>query len=318
MKNLYHLSAEKLNTMKIVDWGYTEQLEPISFDHYDQWINANLFGPLKYLADQRKDKRKSLKNVCPACESAIVFLFDYREAKKLIDSKKRQYKIASYSIGFDDQDYHFWIKDKLELIANNLKNQISNLEYQISLDVHPVLERDLAYRAGLGWFGKNSMLINKEFGSYQLIGSLLLNQKLSLKSQALETDHCGTCTRCIEACPTEAINGEARTLDSQKCISTFTIELFKDEKPPKGYPTYSGEIFGCDICQEVCPWNSKPLVKAETLQQSQLLNYFDRSLDKIDSELNELSNKQFKNKFKSTSFERLGKKGMLKNLKYYK
>ena len=187
-------------------------------------------------------------------------------------------------------------------------------DYDISLDVHPVLERDLAYRAGLGWFGKNSMLIHQNFGSYFLIGSLILHEKLDLTQRHLETDHCGNCRRCIDACPTQAILENERTLDTKKCISTYTIEIFKEAPAPDGYPNVSNEIFGCDICQEVCPWVKKNAGETK-LDSSWLVEFFDRSQGEIYNEISSLSNKEFKTKFRSTSLERLGKKGLLKNLK---
>lgn len=317
MKDLFSLSRESLLEQGVVDWGYTQELEPRSYDHYLSWVDQGLAGPLKYLGDGRKLKRKSLKNVFPECESALSFLFDYRSAKKFQIRKKSKFQIAAFTVGFKDQDYHFWIKDKLEFVGESLKKENSSLEFKISLDVHPVLERDLAYRSGLGWFGKNSMLIQRALGSYNIIGSLLINQKLALKKPKLELDHCGHCTRCIDACPTKAISLKERTINSAKCISCFTIETFKDSSPPLGYPSASHDVFGCDICQEVCPWNSKTLSLVSEIQGSELVDFFNRSLGDIYSDIESMSNKGFKTFFKQTSFERVGKKGLLKNLKYY-
>ncbi|MAX66929.1 MAG: tRNA epoxyqueuosine(34) reductase QueG [Bacteriovoracaceae bacterium] len=318
MNQLFSLSPKLMADARVVDWAYTEKLEPTTYQAYLNWIDHKSHGPLNYLADERKEKRKNLKEIFPQCQSALVFLFDYRDSKKTIEKLNPSNKIASYTVGFEDQDYHFWIKDKLNNFARILQKDIKNLEYQFSLDVHPVLERDLAYRSGLGWFGKNSMLISRKYGSYTIIGSLLLNQRLDLLPKTLETDHCGSCTRCLQACPTNAIMNETRTIDTKKCISTFTIELFKDAIPPAGYPPESHEVFGCDICQEVCPWNNKALQKVEgQVKESSLVSFFDRDLKQIYSELEQMSNKEYKTFFKGTSFERLGKKGMLKNLKYY-
>ncbi len=317
MNNLLGLLASKLSSFKIVDNAYSEELIPRTYDYYTKWVEEGMHGPLNYLADHRMDKRKSLKEVYPDCESFITFLFDYRDAKKFQLENNPTQKIASYTVGFDDQDYHYWIKEKLDFIGNYLKEKHPKLEYQISLDIHPVLERDLAQRAGLGWFGKNSMLINKSFGSYQLIGSLLLNQKLEVASREIEVDHCGNCTRCIDACPTKAILPGRRTIDSSLCISTFTIETFKDEAAPAGYPVESQEVFGCDICQEVCPWNRKPLSVTSPLQESKLVSFFNRDLNLIIQDIESMSNKGFKTFFKHTSFERVGKRGLLKNLRPY-
>jgi epoxyqueuosine reductase len=317
MKNILNISAEHLLSNKVVTWGYSEELKPKTYPAFLKWIDQNYNGPLKYLEDHRKLKRESLTEVYPECQSAIVFLFDYRDSKKYQMNHEQKHKIASYTIGFEDEDYHVWIRNKLEAFGDKLKEQNPELEYKISLDIHPVLERDLAQRAGLGWFGKNSMIISREFGSYNLIGSLLLNQKFELEQKEIEADHCGTCTRCIDACPTKAIIPGSRTIDSNLCISTFTIELFKDAEPPTGYPVESQEVFGCDICQEVCPWNIKTLKGVEELGESKLVEFFNRDLKDICSEIELMSNKQFKTFFKDTSFERVGKKGLLKNLKYY-
>ena len=302
---------------QIVDFGYTEELEPRTYKEFLQWIELNYNGPLNYLADHRKDIRKSLKDVYSDCESSLVFLFDYRSSKKFIEETKPKNKIASYTVGFEDQDYHFWIKEKLERMGRDLQAVFNGLEFKLSLDIHPVLERDLAERAGLGWFGKNSMIINQKFGSYNLIGSLLLNQKLPLNFRPSVADHCGNCTRCLDACPTNAILDGSRTIDSSKCISTFTIELFKDSQPPTGYPSQENEVFGCDICQEVCPWNIKPMQTASKIESSDLVDFFNRDLSEVCCDIEAMSNKNFKTFFKSTSFERVGKRGLLKNLKYY-
>ena len=317
MKDLLNVSIESMSGMQIVDWAYTEELIPRTYQEYLTWVANKHNGPLKYLEDERKEKRESLKNVFPECESSLVFLFDYRAAKKFQQKNKSKFNIASYSIGFEDQDYHSWIWEKLDVIGATLKQQYPDLEYKVSLDIHPVLERDMAYRSGLGWFGKNSMLISREFGSYNLIGSLLINRKLSLNNKEIETDHCGTCTKCIDACPTSAIHIDSRTIETSKCISTFTIELFKDAGPPAGYPTTSNEVFGCDICQEVCPWNHKTLNDIGEIQFSRIVDFFNRDLELVVSEVSRMSNKEYKTYFKNTSMQRLGKKGLLKNLKYY-
>ena len=289
--------------MKIIEWGYIMSSKPESWTHYEKWIDNNYHGPLKYMADERKDLRASLNNFYPEFKSALVFLFDYTSTAKK-NQNDQNYKFAAYTKGFDGIDYHYWIKDKLEKIAKDLG--IEN--YKLSIDAQPVLERDLAFRAGLGWFGKNSMLINQKKGSFFLISSILLDQELNLSTKTLETDHCGNCTRCIVACPTDAIVSD-RVIDANKCISTFTIETFKEAEPPKGYPTARGEIFGCDICQEVCPWNSKPLLNSVSDNKEV---HFEEIFQNTD--LNQISNREFKRIFKGTSLERTGRVGLLKNI----
>lgn len=190
-----------------------------------------------------------------------------------------------------------------------------------------MLERDLAMRAGMGWFGKNSMIINRHHGSFFIIGSLLLNKKINvLKENKIEADHCGQCTRCIEACPTNAIDPVSRTIVARDCISTFTIEQFKLETvPSEKMSLKSGFIFGCDICQDVCPWNKRvdrilPPMNSIFFhdQQMKILNFFlKRDLKQISRELDTLSEGQFKKQFKNTSFERSGKRGLFKNFLFY-
>lgn len=289
--------------MKIVDWSYTTDFKTHSLDHYNSWIKNSLHGPLGYMADERKTLREEVKNFYPEFKSALVFLFDYTPAAKK-NIQDQNYKFAAYTKGFDGYDYHYWIKEKLDHLAKELKLT----DYKLSIDAQPVLERDLAYRAGLGWFGKNSMLISRDKGSFFLISAILLNIELDLTQREIETDHCGTCTRCIDACPTEAIVAD-KVIDANKCISTFTIELFKEAQPPKGYPTPRGEIFGCDICQQVCPWNSKPLDKAQVSDEVEFEKTFNQT------NLEAISNREFKRVFKGTSLERTGRVGLLKNLK---
>lgn len=319
MKPLFNLSIQELQNDQIVDWGYTECLKASSYRYFDEWIQKEKHGPLKYLADHRKDLREHLHKFYPEAKSLICFLFDYTKQKKALDKLNPTYKVASYTQGFDGKDYHYWIGEKLKKIGGVLSADIPSLEFKISLDIHPVLERDFAQQVGLGWFGKNSMLINREYGSFNLIGTLIFNQKLKLDQKEIETDHCGQCTRCLDACPTNAIEKDSRTLIAKRCISTYTIELFKEAEPPKGYPTQSNEVFGCDICQDVCPWNTKPLERSEEyiFRQDSIVHFFNRNKEDILKDLEAMSNNDFKKFFKHTSFQRVSKKGLIKNLNKY-
>ena len=318
MKSLLNLSAETLSDMQIVEWGYTNELKARTYPEFKQWIDKGLNSPLEYLSGERGDKREDLREYFPQAKSAIVFLFDYTSAKKFMVEKAGSQRIASYTQGFDGEDYHFWIRERLGKIGNSLVTKVDGLEFKISLDIHPVLERDLAYRAGLGWFGKNTMLISQKHGSFFLIGSLILSKTLNLNVSEIDTDHCGNCTRCIDACPTNAIMNEGLSLDTSKCISTHTIEVFKDKESPAGYPTETQEIFGCDICQDVCPWNSKPLKHTKSfLNNEKFYGFFTRDISEIYSDIESMSNNEFKRFFFGTSFYRSGKRGLLKNLRPY-
>lgn len=318
MKSTSVLDNELLKSLGVLDWGYTEESIPLSLSHYENWTNSLHHGSLNYLADHRKHLRRDLRLVYPDFQSALVFLFSYQAAKKWM-LENNQHSVAAYTLGFEGEDYHRALKSRLTRIAESI--QKPELKFFLSIDAQPVLERDLAYRAGLGWFGKNSMLINQNEGSYFIIGSILLNQKLSLEKAKLDVDHCGHCTACADACPTNAINVETRTLEAAKCISTYTIEVFKESEPPVGYDKSRGEIFGCDICQDVCPWNRKPLLRTiAELKLKDSLTYlkewlFDWPKDKLKSFISGETNRGIRKKFFGTPFDRPGKEGWLKNFK---
>lgn len=320
MKDLLQANSEFLSSLGVVDWGYTESSVPVSLNHYEKWVNHDSHLPLTYLGDHRKNLRKDLRNVYPSFQSALVFLFSYRPAKKWMLENNR-HEIAAYSLGFEGEDYHRALQVKLNQIFEKI--YFDGLEKFISLDAQPILERDLAYRAGLGWFGKNSMLINQKEGSYFIIGSLLLNKTLSLSTPTLDIDHCGNCNACVEACPTQAIDSSSRTLNAQKCISTFTIETFKDIEPPIGMEKSRGEIFGCDICQDVCPWNKKPLQREESkLELKNELKFLKElfygfSREQLYETLDSMTGRGLRRVLFGTPFDRPGKIGWLKNLKAY-
>jgi epoxyqueuosine reductase len=312
MKSLFEFSKEDLLSLQIVDWGYTENLEAMSFDHYAQWTEAN--QELSYLIGERLLKRKNLKNIYPEIESALVFLFSYAPTQKVL-IENNNHRLAGYVLGFEGEDYHHFLRKRLTTLGEKISSS-----FKISLDIEPVLERDLAYRAGLGWFGKNSMLISRREGSYVMIGSILLPKKLPFINHNVETDHCGTCELCIKACPTDAIHPESRTIVLNKCLSTFTIEMRKMETMiPAGLDKSREEIFGCDICQDVCPWNKKKIksIIFESLhpKAQELLNYFSHPFEKLLNTLSIMSGKTFQKNYKLTPLGRTGLKGMIKNIK---
>lgn len=312
-----------LKELGILEWGYTEESKPTTYDRYESWVSSGHSSPLGYLSDHRKNLREDIKNIFPQFQSALVFLFSYQAPKKwLVENEKHQ--VAAYSLGFEGEDYHHHLKRKLELLSEHLKKTRGDLEVMISLDAQPVLERDLAHRAGLGWFGKNSMLIHQREGSYFLIGSLLLDTKLNEVQATVDTDHCGQCLACVEACPTQAIDPINRTLTANKCISTFTIEMMKDVSPPVGFEKSRGEVFGCDICQDVCPWNKKVMQRVSgILNLRQNLSFLrdwllDPQFIELRKYLEQSTNRGFKKKFFGTAFDRPGKVGWLKNFKALK
>ena len=325
-------SRELLNELDILDYGYTEDSIAASFDGYKSWVEKNHHGSLKYLEGEKLDKRQDIKKYYSEFKSAFVFLFDYSTEKRALEkfyksSKSNGFKMGSYTLIDNGEDYHLSIRRKLQHLGEQLKALRPDLNFLYALDTQPILDRDLAYRAGLGWFGKNSMLINKKYGSFFLIGSLLCDQQFEHSIKIIDTDHCGNCTACVQACPTLAIDPETRTVEVDKCIPYFTIELFKDEyNPPSGYNEMD-EIFGCDICQDVCPWNRKILASCENseiarngveLNQDIKTFFLEQSMDEITTELKGMSKKGYRKKFLNSSFERTGRDGILKNLKYKK
>lgn len=316
MKTLF--THDFLTSLGISQWGYTEISKPTSFDKFRNWLNKNQDQPLQYLKGDKADLRADLKNYFPEFQSALVFLFDYTQTKKNLTAIDNPLKIASYVLGFNGEDYHLVVRDRLQQIKEKLQEIDPEILIKFSLDTQPILERDLAFRAGLGWFGKNSMIINRDQGSYFIIGSLLLSEKLEYEVKPLETDHCGQCRKCLEACPTQAIT-EERTIISNQCLSTYTIEIFKDAEPPKLSKAHSDEFFGCDICQEVCPWNDKPLEKlsVKPVSSNLITDFFFRSKEKIKTDLENFSNNQFRKFFSGTPLARTGRIGLLKNFKLF-
>lgn len=321
------IDQELLTRLKVVDWSYTEELKAKSFQQFSNWVEQGHHGELNYLSDHRKDLRQKLDSIYPEAQSALVFLFDYfaerDELRKLYESPQSNgLKISSYVFGFNGADYHIEIANSLNQIANAIKKNHPQLEWKIALDIHPVLDRDLAQRSGLGWFGKNSMLIHQRYGSFLMIGSIILNQKLDLDTKKEDTDHCGNCTACIDACPTDAIDPNTRTLIANQCLSTWTIEMMKEVAPtPKGAEKGSGEIFGCDICQDVCPWNKKreDTTKTELNDKHKLIDFFlKRKPQTILNDLSQMSNNDFKKRFHQTPLERTGKKALIRSISFWK
>ncbi len=311
-------------------WGIVNDSTPLTYKHFKAWVERGDHGELGYLADERGEKRKDLREYFPEFSQALVFAFDYSKQTKILNDfysseASNGLKVGSYVLGFEGIDYHYFLRDRLNKISDGLRQLYPNLEIQFTLDTQPVLERDLALKGGLGWFGKNSMLINREIGSFYIIGSLLLSEKIIDKELIIDTDHCGNCTRCIDACPTDAIDVEKRTIIANKCISTFTIELFKESKAPEGFDQSGGEIYGCDICQDVCPWNIKAIKKIDYtddekenffLKNKIVIDKFLRpGLSKIISDLESISNRGYRKELKKSPISRTGRVGMLKNLK---
>jgi epoxyqueuosine reductase len=223
------------------------------FDRFERWLQRGMAGEMRYLIDRRAALRRDPRDLLSSAKSVICIGKLYNTTRENSDPA-----ISRYAWG---KDYHDVVRLGLEKMVERLI-AIEEFEWKICVDTAPLLERSYARMAGLGWIGKNTCLINEPLGSWFFLGEILTS--LELEIDAPPADRCGTCTRCIDACPTQAIvpEGEGFTLDSRRCIAYLTIEL---RSPiPEGLTAGIGEhVFGCDICQEVCPWNSRAPLSSE-------------------------------------------------------
>lgn len=231
-------------------FGFASFEKPLSLSFYQNWLQEGLHADMEYLK-RHLPLKSDPQTWLPQARSALVFGLNYIPHPQPSAFPLKHLKVARYAQG---EDYHAFFKSRLEELCKILADSFPGESFVAHTDSSPIMERDLAYRAQLGWFGKNSCLIHPKRGSFFLIGEILTSLDFISPAQPLP-DFCGHCRRCIEACPTGAIR-EDRTLDARKCISYLNIEL-------KGLPSpqqtqWIGEwFFGCDICQEVCPWNQK-------------------------------------------------------------
>lgn len=217
----------------------------------EQWLKNNMHGEMAYMANHF-DMRLDPRLLVDGAKSVISLMYNYYPPKQLNQSTETL-KIAKYAYG---EDYHFVVKDRLKILLERMREKIGDINGRAFVDSAPVLERAWAIRSGLGWMGKNTNIIRKAEGSYFFLCELIVD--IPFEYDTPQTDHCGTCTACINACPTDAIT-QPQQVDGSKCISYFTIEL-KEQIPQSMKGKFDNWIFGCDICQDVCPWNrfSKP------------------------------------------------------------
>jgi len=211
----------------------------------EKWLNQNMHGKMHYM-DNHFDKRLDPRLLVDGAKSVISLLFNYFPTETL--PEEDNYKISKYAYG---EDYHHVIKDKLKDLLAHIQAEIGEIHGRAFVDSAPVLDKAWAKRAGLGWVGKHSNLINRKMGSFFFIAELIIDAECEYDTPI--GDFCGTCTKCIDACPTEAIVSPY-IVDGSKCISYFTIEL-REQIPAEWQGAWNEWIFGCDICQDVCPWN---------------------------------------------------------------
>ena len=267
-----------------------------------QWLDSGYQGKMDYL-NNYFDLRTDPTLLHEGTQTIISLTFNYYNPSET--SGNEVPKIAMYALG---EDYHKVLRKKLKELSNLLKNTIDpGLNIRYFTDSAPIMERVWAKKSGLGWVGKNTLLINPKSGSYFFLAELLIN--LEIEPDVEINDHCGTCTRCIDACPTDAIAKDGYTMDGSKCISYLTIELKEDEIPIEFKDKMEGWAFGCDICQQVCPWNrfSKPHNEIAFNPNPELLNLTSQEWMTMDQET-------FDEKFAQSPIKRTGMKGMKRNV----
>ncbi|MDQ3633398.1 MAG: tRNA epoxyqueuosine(34) reductase QueG [Acidobacteriota bacterium] len=216
--------------------------------HLKEWLEMGYHGEMKWL-EREPEKRSDPKILFPEAESIVVLAMNYYTPHEH-EADDAKGKISRYAWG---DDYHDVVKEKLWELFNWIKQEIPEATGKVCVDTAPIMDKAWAVRAGLGWLGKHSNVITKEYGSWVFIGEVLLNLELDYETELVE-DHCGTCTACLDACPTNAIV-EPFLVDSTACLSYATIELRSPELPGEIAENLEGWLYGCDICQDVCPWN---------------------------------------------------------------
>lgn len=278
--------------------GYLEQEAP----RLEKWLNNNMHGQMGYMANHF-DKRLDPRLLVEGAKSVVSLLYNYYSTEKQHDAAAP--KISKYAYG---HDYHEVVRDKLHLLLNELREEIGEINGRAFVDSAPVLERAWAAKSGLGWIGKNGNLINKGSGSFYFLSELIIDLELE-PDQHIATNHCGTCTACMDACPTQAIVSPS-VVDGSKCISYFTIEL-KEAIPAEMKGKFDNWMFGCDVCQDVCPWNrfAKPHNEPTFTPTDDLLK-FNRN------DWMEITEEVFKKLFKNSPVKRTRYNGLKRNIDF--
>jgi epoxyqueuosine reductase len=278
--------------------GFLEEEAP----RLENWLNNNMNGQMSYM-ENHFDKRLNPTLLVDDAKSVISLLLNYYPSEL---QNQDSYKISKYAYG---QDYHHVIKEKLNELLHFIQTEIGEVSGRAFVDSAPVLDKAWAAKSGLGWVGKNSNLITQKVGSFYFIAELIID--LELEYDTPTTDHCGSCTACLDACPTEAIVAPY-VVDGSKCISYFTIEL-KDNLPQEMKGKFDDWMFGCDVCQDVCPWNrfSKPHNEPLFQANSDILNF-------SKSDWEEITVDTFQKVFKNSAVKRTKYEGLLRNIIFLK
>ena len=267
----------------------------------EAYLNENRHGKMAYM-ENHFDMRLDPRLLVEGAKSVISLTYNYFPNKF---QQNDSYKIAKYAYG---TDYHFVVKDKLRELLNFIQEEIGEVSGRAFVDAAPILEHAWAQKAGIGWVGKNSLTLSKQKGSFFFLSELILDLELDC-DEAFKTDHCGSCSKCVEACPTDAILPD-RKIDGSKCISYFTIEL-KDAIPSEMKGKFEDWIFGCDICQDVCPWNrfSIPHTEEKFRPKEELLNFSKSDWEEITEEV-------FRKVFQKSPVKRTKFEGLKRNIDF--
>lgn len=270
----------------------------------ESWLKKGHHGRMAYM-ENYFDKRVDPRKLVEGAKSVVSLMYNYH-----IDQRQKDPNAPKFSQYAYGQDYHYVIKSKLKHFEQLIKEKLGQVHLRYFVDSAPVLDRAWARESGLGWIGKNSMLINKQKGSEFFLAEIILDIELDFDGPI--KDYCGTCTACIDACPTDAIE-DNRTVNSEKCISYLTIELREENIPNKFKGKMENWAFGCDICQEVCPWN-----RFATQHQEQAFLPTDKFIEMTASEWHALEHEQFNELFRKSAVKRTKFSGLKRNLEYLK
>jgi len=268
----------------------------------ESWLNKQMNGQMSYM-ENNFDKRLNPTLLVDDAKSVVSLLLNYFPSEL---QNPDSYKISKYAYG---QDYHFVIKDKLKELLFSIQSTIGEVSGRVFVDSAPVLDKAWAAKSGLGWIGKNSNLLTQKVGSFYFIAELIID--LDLDYDTATTDHCGSCTACIDACPTEAIVAPY-VVDGSKCISYFTIEL-KENIPAEMKGKFDDWAFGCDVCQDVCPWN-----RFSKAHKEPLFSANPEMLSMSKKDWKELTDETFKAVFKNSPIKRAKFDGLKRNIDFLK
>ena len=296
--NLIKSEAKRLGFLScgISKAGFLEDEAP----RLENWLNKNMNGQMSYM-ENHFDKRLNPTLFVDDAKSVISLLLNYYPPEI---QNPDSYKISKYAYG---QDYHFVIKEKLKELLHCIQTEIGDVSGRAFVDSAPVLDKAWAAKSGLGWIGKNGNLLTKQVGSFYFIAELIID--LELEYDFATTDHCGSCTACIDACPTQAIVSPY-IVDGSKCISYFTIEL-KENIPLEMKGKFDDWVFGCDVCQDVCPWNkfSKPHSELLFNPNPEILSFSKKDWEEITEDV-------FKQVFKDSAVKRTKLEGLKRNINF--